>query len=68
MYIHQHRTTDAPFDFCLSGVLPGKNIRGDKAMLSAYADAGVTWWLEFIYSGTGSIQKNTERIRFGPPG
>lgn len=67
-YIHQFRTADAPYDFYLSGVLPGKKLSEDKAMLAPYVEIGVTWWLEFVYSGTGSIQKNIDRIRFGPPG
>ena len=28
---------------------------------------GVTWWIEFVYSNTGSVKRNTERISFGPP-
>jgi alkanesulfonate monooxygenase SsuD/methylene tetrahydromethanopterin reductase-like flavin-dependent oxidoreductase (luciferase family) len=67
-YIQQYRTVDSPFDFCLSGVLPYRKPGADKAFLAPYADAGVTWWIEFIYPGTGSVKENTERIHLGPPG
>jgi alkanesulfonate monooxygenase SsuD/methylene tetrahydromethanopterin reductase-like flavin-dependent oxidoreductase (luciferase family) len=66
-YIQQYRTTDTPFDFCVSGVLPAKKLSEDRAIVAPYEQAGVTWWIEFVYSGTGSVKKNTERIKFGPP-
>jgi hypothetical protein len=66
-YIQQYRTAEAPFDLCLSGVLPVKSISEDKAMLALYGEAGVTWWHEFVYSGTGTFRENKECIRFGPP-
>jgi alkanesulfonate monooxygenase SsuD/methylene tetrahydromethanopterin reductase-like flavin-dependent oxidoreductase (luciferase family) len=65
--IQQHRTTDAPFDYCVSGALPGESPGDDRAIAQSYAEAGATWWIEFVYSATGSLSKNTERIRQGPP-
>lgn len=66
-FIQQYRKADNPFDFCLSAVLPAKNPNEDKAIVTPYAEIGVTWWIEYIYSGTGSVHRNTERIRSGPP-
>lgn len=66
-FIHQCREVDSPFDFCLQAVLPAKNLREDKAIVTPYAELGVSWWIEYIYSGTGSVQRNRERIRMGPP-
>jgi alkanesulfonate monooxygenase SsuD/methylene tetrahydromethanopterin reductase-like flavin-dependent oxidoreductase (luciferase family) len=66
-YIHEHRQVDTSFDICLSGILPAKNLAGDREIVRPYEEAGVSWWIEFVYSGTGSLKKNTERIRFGPP-
>jgi alkanesulfonate monooxygenase SsuD/methylene tetrahydromethanopterin reductase-like flavin-dependent oxidoreductase (luciferase family) len=66
-FIQQCRTIDTPFDFCLSGVLPAKKLSEDRAIVAPYEQAGVTWWIEFVYSSTGSVKNNTERIRFGPP-
>lgn len=66
-YIWQHRTTDDPFDFCLNGILPAKSHAADRAIVAPYQEAGVTWWIDFVYSGTGSFKRNRERILFGPP-
>jgi alkanesulfonate monooxygenase SsuD/methylene tetrahydromethanopterin reductase-like flavin-dependent oxidoreductase (luciferase family) len=67
-YIQQHRSADAPFDYCVSGVLPGKSPNDDRAIVKSYANVGASWWIEFIYSATGSLSKNKQRIRQGPPG
>jgi alkanesulfonate monooxygenase SsuD/methylene tetrahydromethanopterin reductase-like flavin-dependent oxidoreductase (luciferase family) len=66
-YIEDHRMIDIPFDFCVQGVLPAKKMSEDRAIVEKYEKAGATWWIEFVYSSTGSFKKNTERIRFGPP-
>jgi alkanesulfonate monooxygenase SsuD/methylene tetrahydromethanopterin reductase-like flavin-dependent oxidoreductase (luciferase family) len=66
-YIAKYRTTDDPFDLCLSGVLPATSPAEDRAIVERYLNAGVTWWIEFVYSGTGSPKQNLERIRLGPP-
>ena len=66
-YIEEHRLIDLPFDLCLQGVLPAKKLSEDRAIVEKYGKAGATWWIEFVYSSTGSVKKNTERIRFGPP-
>lgn len=66
-YIQQHRTTDSPFEFCMSGILPAKDYTEDKIIVAPYEEAGATWWVEFVTTGTGSIKENMARIRFGPP-
>jgi hypothetical protein len=66
-FIQQYRTADTPFDYCVSGVLPAKSQSADRAIVKSYATAGATWWIEFVYSGTGYLSRNTERIRYGPP-
>ena len=66
-YIEEHRLIESPFDFCVQGVLPAKKLSEDRAIVKEYEIAGATWWIEFVYSSTGSFKKNTERIRFGPP-
>jgi alkanesulfonate monooxygenase SsuD/methylene tetrahydromethanopterin reductase-like flavin-dependent oxidoreductase (luciferase family) len=66
-FIQQYRQADTPFDFCLQAALLAKKLSEDKALVSPYAEIGVSWWIEYIYSGTGSVQRNRERIRYGPP-
>jgi hypothetical protein len=66
-YIEGYRQKRSPFDYCLSGVLPGKTLSENRELIAAYEAVGVSWWIEFSYSGTGSLKKNQERIRSGPP-
>ena len=49
-FVAAERTSDASFDLVHAGLLSGD--RGaDEALVHAYAEAGVTWWLEHIYPG-----------------
>jgi hypothetical protein len=66
-YIWKHRADDTPFDVCQSVSSKGKTLAQEKAALKPYIDTGVTWWIDFIYSGTGTVKKNMERIKAGPP-
>jgi alkanesulfonate monooxygenase SsuD/methylene tetrahydromethanopterin reductase-like flavin-dependent oxidoreductase (luciferase family) len=66
-YIQAHRTAETPFDFCVSSTLPAKSPSKDHAVVAPYAKAGVTWWVEFVYTATGTLKENTARIRSGPP-
>lgn len=66
-YILSFRKAKSPFDICLCGVTEGKNITKDKGIVEPYIEVGVTWWIEFIYNGRGSLKVNKERIRSGPP-
>lgn len=66
-YIRKHRSTDSYYDICMSGILPAINRAEDRAIVNTYKEAGAPWWIDFIYTGTGSLKANTTRIRFGPP-
>jgi len=66
-YIRQHRNEESPFDVCQSVSSAGKTLAQEKAAVKPYVDAGVTWWVDFIYSGTGKVKDNIERIKAGPP-
>lgn len=66
-YIREFRSDKTPFDVCLSVSLSGKDLTKEKAVAEPYKRAGVTWRIDFIYSGTGAVKKNKERILAGPP-
>ena len=55
-----------PFDFCLLGKTTGKDLKADNAMVKSYNPAGLTWYLEAINSGRGSIKQVRERFKAGP--
>lgn len=69
-YIHQHREASTPFDIVMEGETPGNDPQHAYAMTQAYADAGVTWWLENVWDSPwreGGIEGMRQRIQQGPP-
>ncbi|MFC1936630.1 LLM class flavin-dependent oxidoreductase [Chloroflexota bacterium] len=66
-YIRKHRKDDQPFDLALSGILPGVSHAVNVSTLKELEKAGATWWLQFVYNGTGTLTQNWERIKAGPP-
>jgi hypothetical protein len=66
-YIQEYRNGDSPFDVCLLGRTAGKDLKADRAAVKSYVPAGLTWYLEAIHSGRGSIKQVRERIKIGPP-
>lgn len=62
-YIHQHRTSDAPFAVTMDGC----TTPADKTLVREFADAGATWWLEPLYGLRGSTEEMLERVKAGPP-
>ncbi|MFZ2097224.1 MAG: LLM class flavin-dependent oxidoreductase [Anaerolineales bacterium] len=66
-YITQHRTTPAPFDLVIMGTTSGNDLKAARKKLSAYAETGLTWWLESLYRWRNSINLMRQRIRQGPP-
>jgi hypothetical protein len=77
-YIHEHRTSKAPFDAVHCGATPGEDKNQAAELIKPYADAGVTWWIEPIdpwrfgwsYEVAWAPEATVlmrERIRQGPP-
>jgi probable F420-dependent oxidoreductase len=64
---------DKPFDVVHAGISAGTDQDADRALAQAYADAGVTWWLEHLVPdrwGTWSdwpLEAMRQRIHQGPP-
>lgn len=62
----QQRTTDAPFDVAVAGSVGNRAPAEAAQLLKAYADAGVTWWLEsFVPKDT--LDDVHKRIHQGSP-
>ena len=66
-YIRANRTGYAPFDVTYVGETDGIDPAGEAATLAAYAQAGVTWWLENVQDQRGTPTQMRQRIRQGPP-
>lgn len=65
--VHSYRTVERPFDIVHWGISSGV-ADADHAVMQAYQEAGVTWWLENINPGLGSVKQVASRIQAGPPG
>ncbi len=61
------RSDGRPFDLVHVGTTSGQDPQRDAAAVQAYADAGVTWWLEALHERRGSREAMLARIRSGPP-
>lgn len=61
-YIRQHRESGEPFELALTGA----SDPGSQALFQAYADAGVTLWLEHLHDFRGTRAELMERITAGP--
>ena len=65
-YLTTLRASTAPFDVVFAGETPADVEQGAKTV-QPYHEAGVTWWLEGIWTDRGSVEDMGERIRRGPP-
>jgi alkanesulfonate monooxygenase SsuD/methylene tetrahydromethanopterin reductase-like flavin-dependent oxidoreductase (luciferase family) len=74
-YIERHRASSDPFQIVMSGATPGDDPTEGAELVSAYVEAGVTWWLEDInpwrfgwqWEGPWPVEEMEARIRQGPP-
>jgi hypothetical protein len=65
-YVEANRTLTTPFDIVTSGKTAGLDRVQLQDKLLPWAEAGLTWWVEGLWSE--SEEKVIERIRIGPPG
>lgn len=72
-YVREYRTTTEAFDL-VHGIDPDNRVEtagldagADRELVQAYAEAGVTWWLEDVSYIRGPLSLVRERIRRGPP-
>ncbi len=67
-FIVPHRKNNSSFDLAIIGnqnkVRAG--LKGTQK-ISAYEQAGATWWLESLYTSRNSFSKLLEIIKLGPP-
>jgi alkanesulfonate monooxygenase SsuD/methylene tetrahydromethanopterin reductase-like flavin-dependent oxidoreductase (luciferase family) len=64
-YIRTLREDRVGFDVAVIGST--QNSRSDSEKLTKFADAGMSWWLENLYSKRNSSESIKKRIRLGPP-
>jgi alkanesulfonate monooxygenase SsuD/methylene tetrahydromethanopterin reductase-like flavin-dependent oxidoreductase (luciferase family) len=66
-FIEEQRTETTPFDIVIEGETPGDNRARAVETLQPLADAGVTWWLETMWSPPNSPEDVRNRLSQGPP-
>jgi alkanesulfonate monooxygenase SsuD/methylene tetrahydromethanopterin reductase-like flavin-dependent oxidoreductase (luciferase family) len=67
-YIRKHRISSAHFDAAIIGWGTGRSRTKDTEKITPLVKAGMTWWLESLYTYCDSQERMRERIRKGPPG
>ena len=66
-FVRQHRTRDGHFDIVASGATPVNERTKAQEIVTAFREAGATWWLEWLDDQRGTFAQMREHIRKGPP-
>jgi len=69
-YLVEQRTLQTPFDIVYEGETPGDDREKGVAIVQPYIEAGITWWLESVWSTPetqGGVEGMRMRIQQGPP-
>jgi hypothetical protein len=68
-FITEHRPETSPFDIVFEEETPGDDRGKAASIVGPYVDAGITWWLEAMWSNQrrAEIDYLRTRIRQGPP-
>jgi alkanesulfonate monooxygenase SsuD/methylene tetrahydromethanopterin reductase-like flavin-dependent oxidoreductase (luciferase family) len=65
-YMQPYRTHERPFAIVSSGRTSGTDKAADAATITAFIDAGATWWEE-TFTWQDTLEEVRRRIRLGPP-
>lgn len=69
-WINEQRTATTPFDVVWEADTPGADPERAAEIVSAWRDAGATWWLESVWNAPrtrAGLAGMRERIQQGPP-
>jgi hypothetical protein len=69
-FIDEQRISTTPFDIVMEGETPGDDHERAAAIIRPLAEAGLTWWLEAVWSTPeteGGLEGMRARIQQGPP-
>ena len=62
----RRRGTDTPFDIVLGGRQRDADWEQERALINSLAEAGATWWIEYLPPELGSLDFIREAIARGP--
>jgi hypothetical protein len=66
-FVEEQRILTSPFDIVMEADTRGDTPEQARAKVRDWADAGVTWWLETMWSGESTVADARTRIKHGPP-
>jgi alkanesulfonate monooxygenase SsuD/methylene tetrahydromethanopterin reductase-like flavin-dependent oxidoreductase (luciferase family) len=66
-YVEENRGEDGAFDIVWEGVTPGGDPARAAQVVRPFAEAGITWWMESMWSSPNEPEDLRARIREGPP-
>jgi alkanesulfonate monooxygenase SsuD/methylene tetrahydromethanopterin reductase-like flavin-dependent oxidoreductase (luciferase family) len=64
--IAHHRTATTPYEIVVGGRKRGPDWEQERALIGSLADAGATWWIEYIPVSFGDLDTIQQRIADGP--
>ncbi len=65
-FVDEHRATNAPFDIALGGRHRSEDWDQDRALIRSLAEAGTTWWIEYLAPEIGGLEEMRAYINQGP--
>ncbi|HVB23306.1 MAG TPA: LLM class flavin-dependent oxidoreductase [Ktedonobacteraceae bacterium] len=69
-YVTKQRSQQTPFDIIIEGETSGDDLEKAMTIVQPYIEAGITWWLESVWSTPetqGGAAGMRTRIKQGPP-
>ena len=66
-FIDTQRSEKTPFDIIVEGVTPLDAPEQANTIVSSFAEAGATWWIESMWDVPGGLDVVRARVRQGPP-
>jgi alkanesulfonate monooxygenase SsuD/methylene tetrahydromethanopterin reductase-like flavin-dependent oxidoreductase (luciferase family) len=66
-FIDEHRQATTPYDIVMEGSTPGDDPAKAAAIIGPFVEAGMTWWLESMWTAEAASTDVLTRIRQGPP-
>jgi hypothetical protein len=69
-FLEDHQHPSPPFDIVLEGATPADDRACAVSIVRSYAQAGVTWWLEDLWTSAQTqdlVESMRTRIQQGPP-
>lgn len=66
-YVAEHRGQETPFEIIWEGRTPGDDPDRAAGIVRPFAEAGLTWWIEAMWTAPNGPEDVRTRIRQGPP-